>query len=324
MTSADPSLAADKRRVAELVTQGVASGAVRPLGTVPFTINQVEEAFRFMAYGKQTGKVVIQIRPEETFQNTAPALPITVEAVRRSYFYEHKSYVIVGGLGGFGLELAEWMVTRGCRKLLLVSRSGVRSGYQKLCLERWHRIGAEVRVSRTDVSSEDGVHQIVQRATAMGPVGGIFNLAMVLRDALIENQTAEMYEAAWKPKACGTQLLDEVSRHMCPHLDHFVVFSSFSCGRGNAGQTNYGYANSVAERVCERRFADGFPGIKDLSSTNASVTLGELGIDSLMSFDVRQLLERDCDLTLSAQEIRQLTITRLCEMDKQCLNTAAS
>ena len=39
-----------------------------------------------------------------------------------------------------------------------------------------------------------------------------------------------------------------------------MVFSSVSCGRGNAGQTNYGYANSVMERVVETRNADGLHG----------------------------------------------------------------
>lgn len=39
---------------------------------------------------------------------------------------------------------------------------------------------------------------------------------------------------------------------------NFVVFSSVSCGRGNAGQTNYGMANSVMERICERRKQDGY------------------------------------------------------------------
>jgi len=43
-------------------------------------------------------------------------------------------------------------------------------------------------------------------------------------------------------------------------LDWFVVFSSISCGRGNAGQANYGYANSVMEQICERRQSDGLPG----------------------------------------------------------------
>lgn len=38
-----------------------------------------------------------------------------------------------------------------------------------------------------------------------------------------------------------------------------MVFSSVSCGRGNAGQTNYGMANSIMERICEARLKDGYP-----------------------------------------------------------------
>ncbi|KAK8777047.1 hypothetical protein V5799_029608, partial [Amblyomma americanum] len=256
----DPFVAADKRRVAELVREGIASGAVRPLDAIRFSRNQAEEAFRFMASGKHMGKVVLEVRPEETPLKTTSALPLNVEAVVRTCFYEHKSYVIVGGLGGFGLELADWMVSRGCRKLLLSARSGVCTGYQKLCLHRWQHAGAKVIVSKADVSTEQGARQIIQEATNVGPVGGIFNLAMVLRDALLENQTPESFETVCKPKCDGTQHLDELSRKLCPELEHFVVFSSVTCGRGNAGQTNYGYANSVMERICERRVADGLPG----------------------------------------------------------------
>lgn len=39
-----------------------------------------------------------------------------------------------------------------------------------------------------------------------------------------------------------------------------MAFSSVSCGRGNAGQTNYGFANSTMERICEKRRHDGLPG----------------------------------------------------------------
>lgn len=46
---------------------------------------------------------------------------------------------------------------------------------------------------------------------------------------------------------------------MAPQLRYFVVFSSVSCGRGNAGQTNYGMANSVMERIIEQRQRDGLP-----------------------------------------------------------------
>jgi len=51
------------------------------------------------------------------------------------------------------------------------------------------------------------------------------------------------------------------TRELCGNtLDWFVMFSSISCGRGKAGQSNYGYANSVMERICERRRSDGLPG----------------------------------------------------------------
>lgn len=51
-----------------------------------------------------------------------------------------------------------------------------------------------------------------------------------------------------------------MTRESCPELDYFVAFSSVSCGRGNAGQTNYGFANSTMERICEKRRHDGLPG----------------------------------------------------------------
>lgn len=54
--------------------------------------------------------------------------------------------------------------------------------------------------------------------------------------------------------------IPRVTRKKCPDLDYFVVFSSVSCGRGNAGQSNYGFANSTMERICEQRHHDGLPG----------------------------------------------------------------
>ncbi|EEC14646.1 fatty acid synthase, putative [Ixodes scapularis] len=134
--------------------------------------------------------------------------------------------------------------------------------------------------------------------------------SQVLRDALLENQTAEAFAAVCRPKVAGTLHLDAASRELCPQLDHFVAFSSVSCGRGNKGQTNYGYANSVMERVCERRVADGLPGgcVKDLSSLNPSLTLGALGMDSLMGVEVKHTIQRDYDLNLSMQDTRQLSI----------------
>ena len=86
----------------------------------------------------------------------------------------------------------------------------------------------------------------------------------VLRDGLMINQTAEQFKEVYQPKVQGTAHLDRATRQSCSSsLDWFVAFSSVVSGRGNAGQSNYGYANSFMERVCENRKRDGLPGIFD-------------------------------------------------------------
>jgi fatty acid synthase len=55
-------------------------------------------------------------------------------------------------------------------------------------------------------------------------------------------------------------------------------------------------------------------GIKDVSTVNGQSTLADLGMDSLMGAEIKQTLERNYDLVLSAQEIRSLTFARLLEL----------
>lgn len=57
--------------------------------------------------------------------------PTLMAAMSRTFFPPHKSYIIAGGLGGFGLELARWLMLRGAHKLVLTSRSGIRTGEQE-------------------------------------------------------------------------------------------------------------------------------------------------------------------------------------------------
>ena len=111
----------DWLRVHELVQQGIQNGIVQPLHSNVFNANEIEQAFRFMSQGKHMGKVVIKIYDESR--------PL-VRAIRKTWFLPNKIYIITGGLGGFGLELTEWLVERGARNIILCSRSGIRTGYQ--------------------------------------------------------------------------------------------------------------------------------------------------------------------------------------------------
>lgn len=249
------------QEVSGLLQSGIRDGVVQPLRCTVFPKAKVEDAFRYMAQGKHIGKVLVQVHEEERESRLQGAQPALMAAISKTFCPPHKTYVIVGGLGGFGLELAQWLLVRGAQKLVLTSRSGIRTGYQAKQVSEWRSRGVQVLVSTRDASSLEGARALIAEATQLGPVGGVFNLAVVLRDAMLEDQTPEQFQDVNRPKYSGTLNLDRVTREACPQLDYFVAFSSVSCGRGNMGQSNYGFANSTMERICEQRRHDGLPGL---------------------------------------------------------------
>jgi fatty acid synthase len=85
----------------------------------------------------------------------------------------------VGGLGGFGLKLADWLLLRGAHKLVLSSQSGVKTGYQSFCVKTWRSYGATVVISVADITTKSGVRALLSEANRLGQVDAIFNLAMV-------------------------------------------------------------------------------------------------------------------------------------------------
>ncbi|XP_049879210.1 fatty acid synthase-like [Pectinophora gossypiella] len=385
-----------RKRLQDLLLTGIESGAVRPLTYCTFEKHEVETAFRYMAAGKHIGKVIVKIRDEERSNRPVKPTAMPVEAMPRYMCHEDHVYVVVGGLGGFGLELADWLIMRGARKLLLTSRRGVSNGYQSSRLRAWSSYGARIEISTHDVTTEAGCEEMLKFANSMGHVEAIFNLAVILKDSIFQNQTPETFKTSFGPKALATMHLDKYSKKLCPGLKNFVVFSSVSCGRGNAGQTNYGLSNSVMERICEWRKKLGLPalavqwgavgdvglvadmqdedvqleiggtlqqrisscllaldkflkqdspivssivvaekkaggsgcgnivdavaqimGIKDLKTVSQQVSLAELGMDSMMAVEIKQTLEREFEIFLTAQDIRTLTFARLVELTAQ-------
>lgn len=78
-----------------------------------------------MASGRHIGKVILKMREKAT---DVESLPISV--LPKVYCDSKESFILVGGLGGFGLELADWLILRGCRKLILSSSRGITNAYQ--------------------------------------------------------------------------------------------------------------------------------------------------------------------------------------------------
>lgn len=87
---------------------------------------------------------------------------------------------MAGGLGGFGLELADWLALRGCKNLVLTSRTGLSTGYQAMRIRIWRSYGVNVQISTADVTTQQGVTDLLNQANSMAPVHGLFNLAVVI------------------------------------------------------------------------------------------------------------------------------------------------
>lgn len=115
-----------QKHLQSLMEEGFRNGTIIPLDSTVYEASHVEEAFRYLASGKHIGKVLVKIRDNEFDQETLP-----IQLVPRYYCDSAMSYIIPGGLGGFGLELADWLVLRGCKKLVLSSSRGITRSYQE-------------------------------------------------------------------------------------------------------------------------------------------------------------------------------------------------
>ncbi|XP_075219330.1 fatty acid synthase-like isoform X2 [Lycorma delicatula] len=393
----------EKSEINKILSDVLKSGAVKPLRRQVFDGDQFEQAFRsvcfcyytrYISTGKHIGKILIKVREEESSKVYKPSF---LERPVKAQFYceSNRTYIVVGGLGGFGLELVDWLIHRGARNLVITSRTGIRSGYQAMRMRVWKKHNVRIEISTLPLTSHSEVEKLLIKASRLGPVAGIFNLAVELKDALFENMEATDFVTSLKPKAHVTRLLDEVSREMCPHLEQFVVFSSVSCGRGNEGQTNYGMANSIMERICERRRKQNYHGlaiqwgavgdvglvaeiregnneiviggtlqqkiqdclnvlntfllsphavvssivvaekstgfsrsgtildvifnilgIRDRKTVSVHSTLAELGMDSMMAVEIKQILEQQFEIFLTSRDIRVLTISKLQDLSK--------
>lgn len=98
---------------------------------------------------------------------------------------------------------------------------------------------------------------------------------------------------------------DVFLQHPQPVLASMVLAEKRRGGSGGSNQVSL--IDAVANIL----------GIKDTKNINASATLADLGMDSLMGAEIKQTLERNYDLVLSVGEIRTLTVKKLQEFQKE-------
>lgn len=232
-------------------------GSLHPLPHQSLPISRAAAAFRLMAQAKHIGKIVL------TTQD-AQAAPLRMPPARPIAFSAKASYLITGGLGGFGLAIAKWLVASGARHLVLCGISGAVSAEAKRAIARLRRLGAKVLIVKADVSSPNEVARMLATIKLrMPPLRGVFHAAMVLDDGLLTDLTEERFTRVFAPKAVGAWNLHVALANVPAkiQLDHFVLFSSISALIGSPGQANYAAANSFLDALAHHRRARGLPAL---------------------------------------------------------------
>lgn len=153
--------------------------AVKPISPISvFGMAQVETAFRLLQSGKTTGKLVVVPQAEELVRATHP-----LEGEVQQLFRADATYLIVGGTGGLGRSMTKWMVGKGARHVVLVSRSARLEGaVQKLAQDLKNSADASIVVRACDVTSKESVDKLIgECATELPPIAGVVHAGMVLR-----------------------------------------------------------------------------------------------------------------------------------------------
>jgi NADPH:quinone reductase-like Zn-dependent oxidoreductase/acyl carrier protein len=281
------------------IVQAARDGQLAPLPHRVYPIADAVAAFRFMQQSKHIGKIVLSARSTRGADATPLAVAPSEEPIS---FRTDATYLIAGGLGGFGLAVARWMVERGARHLVLLGRRGIHSDAVRQAVAELERLGARVAVPRADIAKEDDLAAVLAAVARDGPpLRGVIQAAMVLEDALLLNLDRQRMRRVLTPKVEGSWNLHRQTLP-CP-LDFFILFSSLSSVFGHAGQGNYAAANLFLDALAWHRRANGLPALTinwgylgEVGYIAEHPQLGEiLERRGVLSFTVRQaltLLER--------------------------------
>jgi acyl transferase domain-containing protein len=183
------------------------------------------------------------------------------------------AYLVTGGLGGLGLQVARWLVEQGARHLVLLGRRGLppretwtaaqpgeELARQVTMISLMEVAGARVDVVSADAADRDAMAALLASfGAARPPLRGIVHAAAQMRAEPLDEMTDEALAEVFAAKVTGAWLLHELSREL--PLDFFVLFSSTTALIGSARLGHYAAANQFLDALAHHRREAGLPAL---------------------------------------------------------------
>ena len=229
------------------VSAALAEGAIRPLAHRIFSFGELDDAIRLMQSSGHIGKLVLEPRANAGVRlREPPAITLRRDG----------TYLVTGGIEGFGFEAARWLVACGAGSIALVGRRGSATPGCDARVRELEAVGAEVRVYRGDVADRASLAGVLDAIrAAQPPLRGIVHAASAIDDGLASEVEIARLQAVLRPKLGGALAIDALTRD--DPIELFLLFSSATTLVGAPAQGAYVAANSALEALARRRKAEG-------------------------------------------------------------------
>ena len=182
-----------------------------------------------------------------------------ITSAKRPTVNSDGSYLITGGLGALGLQVAQSLIRQGAKTLVLVSRRGERPE-RRSTLTAMRQAGVTVHVEAVDVADAEKVASLIDYIqNTLPPLRGVVHAAGILADGLVIGQTWGQFQTVMQPKVEGAWNLHCAVKGI--PLDFFVLFSSSASLLGSPGQGNYAAANAFLDTLGHARRQLGLPSL---------------------------------------------------------------
>jgi phthiocerol/phenolphthiocerol synthesis type-I polyketide synthase C len=240
------------RKMFRAVMKHFAAGELQPLPFQEVPVSRAAEAFRAMQQSKHVGKLVVTMTADKP-----EMLPVvrSTGAVRAGV-----TYLVTGGLGGFGLSSAEWLASQGATSLALLSRRGAVTEEAIAGIGRLQAMGVAVKAFACDIANTESLSSVLASIRSeMAPLGGIIHSAAVIEDAPVLNLTAAQLQRVFEPKMIGAWNLHQAT--LVDQIEMFLLYSSSAAAVGNPGQGAYVAANLYLDSLALYRRSLGLPAL---------------------------------------------------------------
>jgi len=184
---------------------------------------------------------------------------------RQELYETDAAYLVVGALRlqGLGFVIAEELVHKGARHIILTGRSlpvGEELAGLNAAVQNMKQNGCSVDFVKADVNKLDGAGSLHQALVSSLPkIRGIIHGAAAWDDKMFKDVTPATFNKVLQPKVLGTLALHCLANNL--NLHHFVLQSSVVHVLGNYGQVPYASGNAFQDAFASYRRSHGLPGI---------------------------------------------------------------